>query len=134
MNFIFGSIYSYRDTAGQEDYDRLRPLSYTDAHCVLICFSVNDKTSFENVADKWIPEVTHFSKCPIVLVGLKSDLRNSDVECILEHDAKMLCAKWKLAGYLECSAKTMENVNSVFCEAAHLSMKKKKIRERCLLQ
>ena len=33
------------DTAGQEDYDKLRPLSYNGKHVVLICFSV-DRYSF----------------------------------------------------------------------------------------
>jgi len=37
------------DTAGQEDYDRLRPLSYPQTHVFLICFSVDSPTSFENV-------------------------------------------------------------------------------------
>lgn len=37
------------DTAGQEDYDRLRPLSYPQTDVFLICFSVNSPASFENV-------------------------------------------------------------------------------------
>ncbi|BEJ13631.1 hypothetical protein CspHIS471_0308050 [Cutaneotrichosporon sp. HIS471] len=45
------------DTAGQEDFDRLRSLSYLDTHVVLICFSVDDPISLENVEAKWAPEV-----------------------------------------------------------------------------
>jgi small GTP-binding protein len=37
------------DTAGQESYDRIRPLSYPDTDIFLICFSVAFKTSFKNV-------------------------------------------------------------------------------------
>ena len=37
------------DTPGQEDFDRLRPLSYQDAHVILICFSVDSLESLENV-------------------------------------------------------------------------------------
>src|ERR1044072_3632466 len=40
------------DTAGQEDYDRLRPLSYPDAHVVLICFSIDSPDSPHNGQQK----------------------------------------------------------------------------------
>ena len=50
------------DTAGQEDYDRLRPLSYPSTDVFLVCFSVISPASFENVKEKWFPEVHHH--CP----------------------------------------------------------------------
>ena len=40
------------DTAGQEDYDRLRPLSYPDADVLLICFAVDSPDTLENVPEK----------------------------------------------------------------------------------
>lgn len=40
------------DTAGQEEYDRLRPLSYPETHVILICFSVDVPASLENIEDK----------------------------------------------------------------------------------
>ena len=40
------------DTAGQEEYDRLRPLSYTNANVFLICYSCVSSTSYENVSAK----------------------------------------------------------------------------------
>ncbi|NWU67507.1 RHOF protein, partial [Pterocles burchelli] len=88
------------DTAGQEDYDRLRPLSYSDANVVIICFDVTSPSSYDNVLTKvtqrsrtrcpsgvpspqvtrvspqWYPEVNHFCKSiPVLLVGCKTDLR-----------------------------------------------------------
>ncbi|KAJ7894802.1 GTP-binding protein RHO-1 protein [Mycena leptocephala] len=64
------------DTAGQENYDRLRPLSYPNADVVLICFSVDSPDSLDNVKEAWIAEVMHFCRnIPVVLVGCKTDLR-----------------------------------------------------------
>ncbi|KAJ2713678.1 GTP-binding protein Rho1 [Coemansia spiralis] len=65
------------DTAGQEDYDRLRPLSYPDSHVILICFAIDSADSLENVQEKWISEVMHFCRgLPIILIGCKADLRD----------------------------------------------------------
>lgn len=91
--------------SGQEDYDRLRPLSYQNTHLVLICYDVMNPTSYDNVLIKvrpvtqpaclgggahrsglspdacplppqWFPEVTHFCRgTPMVLIGCKTDLR-----------------------------------------------------------
>ncbi|KAG0285174.1 GTP-binding protein Rho1, partial [Dissophora globulifera] len=64
------------DTAGQEDYDRLRPLSYPDSHVILICFAIDSPDSLENVQEKWFSEVQHFcGGLPILLVACKKDLR-----------------------------------------------------------
>jgi small GTP-binding protein len=65
------------DTAGQEEYDRLRPLSYANANVFLICFSVTNPVSYENVQAKWYPEVMHFCPdVPQILVGTKCDTRS----------------------------------------------------------
>ncbi|XP_076434776.1 rho-related GTP-binding protein RhoA-B-like [Babylonia areolata] len=72
-------LLSLFDTAGQEDYDYLRPLMYPETDIVLICFSVEDRASLRNVKERWQPEVRAYlaAKVPILLVGLKTDLRSS---------------------------------------------------------
>jgi Ras-related C3 botulinum toxin substrate 1 len=68
------------DTAGQQDYDRLRPLSYSMTDVFLLCFSVVSPTSLENAMTKWIREISyHAPNAPIILVGTKTDLREDPV-------------------------------------------------------
>lgn len=86
------------DTAGQEEFDRLRALSYEDTHVLMLCFSVwhcvlsvmpvmpklmraqvDSPDSFENVSSKWIAEINE--NCPgvrVVLTALKCDLRKDE--------------------------------------------------------
>ena len=64
------------DTAGQEGYDRLRPLSYPQTNVVLICFSLVNTDSYHNVTNKWHSEIRHhLPRVPIIIVGTKLDLR-----------------------------------------------------------
>lgn len=72
------------DTAGQEEYDRFRPISYPDTDVFLICFSIANPVSYKNVQEKWVPEIRHYCpNAPIVLVGTMSDLR-SDKETLAQ--------------------------------------------------
>ncbi|GEM11158.1 hypothetical protein Rt10032_c13g5175 [Rhodotorula toruloides] len=66
------------DTAGQEDYERLRPLSYSKSHVILIAFALDTPDSLENVSVKWIEEVRELCgpNIPVLLVGCKRDLRD----------------------------------------------------------
>ncbi|XP_067937402.1 uncharacterized protein [Watersipora subatra] len=65
---------NFWDTAGQDAYDKLRPLSYSDAHVALLVFSVTSQTTLNNVMAKWHPEFRHYCrKVPFLLVGNKTD-------------------------------------------------------------
>ncbi|KAM9410282.1 ras homolog family member Ua isoform 2-T2 [Pholidichthys leucotaenia] len=64
------------DTAGQDEFDKLRPLCYTSADVFLLCFSIVSPTSFQNVPEKWVPEIRKYAPlAPVVLVGTQCDLR-----------------------------------------------------------
>ena len=74
LTIILISFFLHRT---QEDYDRLRPLSYPQTDVFLVCFSVANPTSFENIRSKWWPEIQqHAPGCPFILVGTKGDLRD----------------------------------------------------------
>lgn len=61
---------------GQEDYDNIRPLSYAGTDVFIACFSLVNRTSFENISSKWFPELAETCpKVPIILVGTKLDLK-----------------------------------------------------------
>lgn len=115
------------DTAGQEEYDRLRPLSYPETDLIFVCFAIDCPNSLENVMDKWYPEVLHFCPyTPLVLVGLKSDLRFKKT-CIdmlktqgltpVTTEQGLAVAKKMRAQYMECSSKEMKGVDEIFEQA-----------------
>ncbi|KAI9365551.1 Rho small monomeric GTPase [Zopfochytrium polystomum] len=109
------------DTAGQEDYDVLRPLSYPDTSVFLVCYSVVSPSSFENVRAKWVPEIRHHSPgTPIVLVGTQSDLRDDAKKratAVSRGAGERVSRELGLAGHVECSALTRRGVRAVFDEA-----------------
>ncbi|GAB2285399.1 Ras- C3 botulinum toxin substrate 2 [Dionaea muscipula] len=134
------------DTAGQEDYNRLRPLSYRGADVFLLAFSLISKASYENISKKWISELQHYApNIPIILVGTKLDLRE-DNQFLSDHpDATPITAAQgeelkKMVGaaaYIECSSKTQQNVKAVFDTAIKVvllppkqQMKKKKKKRK----
>ncbi|XP_051518646.1 rho-related GTP-binding protein Rho6-like [Myxocyprinus asiaticus] len=118
------------DTSGSPYYDNVRPLCYSDADAVLLCFDISRPDTVESALKKWKAEIMDF--CPstrIILVGCKTDLR-TDVCTLMElsnqrltpisHEQGTLLAKQVGAEvYLECSAFTSEkSIHSVFRSAA----------------
>ena len=116
------------DTAGQEDYDRLRPLSYPQTDVFLICFSLISPASFENVRAKWYPEISHHCpNAPVILVGTKVDLREDketlerlrekQLSPITYQQGLQMAKEISAVKYLECSALTQKGLKNVFDES-----------------
>ncbi|KFH69581.1 GTP-binding protein rho2 [Podila verticillata NRRL 6337] len=114
------------DTAGQEAYERLRPLSYTKAHVIIIGYSVDTPDSLDNVTSKWIQEVqVHCPETPVILVGMKKDLRDDQAAAdqpkttrfVTTAEAERVAQEIGARNHLECSALTGDGVDDVF-EAA----------------
>ncbi|KAF5743933.1 rac-like GTP-binding protein ARAC8 [Tripterygium wilfordii] len=120
------------DTAGQEDYDKLRPLSYRGADVFVLAFSLVCQSSYENVSKRWIRELQRYApEVPIVLVGTKLGMDASsiivasiDINFVLiytqgEELQKQIGASY----YVECSSKTQQNVKAVFEAVIEVVMK-----------
>lgn len=143
------------DTAGQEEFDRLRALSYDDTQAIMLCFSVDSSDSLENVETKWKAEIAE--NCPqakIVLVALKCDLReendekgdnstngdnnNTERRPTVTYDEGLAVAK-KIGAlrYLECSAMRNRGVNEAFTEASRVALTVKPARaeekDKCVI-
>ncbi|EOY20640.1 RHO-related protein from plants 10 isoform 1 [Theobroma cacao] len=131
----------------QEDYNRLRPLSYRGADVFVLAFSLVSRASYENVLKKWIPELQHYAPgVPVVLVGTKlgallnwdsndpcpsKDLRE-DKHYLADHPGLLpvstaqgeeLRKQIGAAYYIECSSKTQQNVKAVFDAAIKVVIK-----------
>ncbi|XP_032301126.1 rho-related GTP-binding protein RhoD [Coturnix japonica] len=112
------------DTAGQEDYDRLRPLSYQNTNVVLICFDVTSRSSYDNILTKWYPEVNHFCKdVPVLLVGCKTDLRQGHHQPVTFQEGEAMARQVQAAAYLECSALQQDNVRDVFIKVCTIALR-----------
>jgi cell division control protein 42 len=115
------------DTAGQEDYDRLRPLSYPQTDVFLVCFSVTSPASFENVREKWFPEVHHHCPgVPCLIVGTQVDLRDDlsvreklakqKMQPVSKEAGERMAKELGAVKYVECSALTQYKLKDVFDE------------------
>jgi len=117
------------DTAGQEDYARLRPLSYPNTDVFLICFSMTSRVSLRNIQQKWIPELMQYHKShptetggkkpKFILVGNKQDLWSESTadDKITEAEIHKFIKETEsndIQGFKMCSAKTGDNVDNVF--------------------
>ncbi|GAM21464.1 hypothetical protein SAMD00019534_046390, partial [Acytostelium subglobosum LB1] len=116
------------DTAGQEDFDRIRHHSYSDADVVLMCYSVVNPSSFQNVLQKWMPEIKHYtSNVPVILVGTQTDMR--DDKSVVEYlalkklkpvtfeDGLLMQKRIGALSFSECSVKSEHGVEQLFNEA-----------------
>ena len=144
------------DSAGGEDYQRLRPLAFSETDIFLIGFDISNEETFKNVRTHYRPEILHhMPKTPWLLVGLKSDLRENEEEdeeenafekeghsrkkkkaCVSVERAKTEATELNATKYVECSALQGLGVNEVFSEAIKAAVQTALTKEgfkKCLL-
>lgn len=123
--------FSFWDTAGPEDYARLRPLSYPNTDIFLTCFSIVSEDSFVRVKSVWYPEVKHHCpNTPVYLVGMKVDLRDNEemVKTLQEKNRRMIsyeegrvmAERCGFDGYFECSSLLHQGLDEIFNSALNL--------------
>ncbi|KAG7278371.1 hypothetical protein CRUP_024616 [Coryphaenoides rupestris] len=124
-----------------DEFDKLRHFCYTRTDALLLCFSVVSPASFQNVWEKWVPEIRR--RCPLtplLLVGTQCDLRQ-DVKVLIElarrrerpvpeEDARALADKIGAVTYVECSALTQKNLKEVFDAAIAVALRQADRRVR----
>lgn len=127
---------SFFDTAGPEDYSRLRLLSYPMTNVFLVCFSLVSSFSFDEVRTKWVPEVRGCMRelCPrakLLLVGTKKDLLSDAAtlqrlaergeSVVTTQQAEAMAGELGCDGYIETSALSGEGVDEAIALALELA-------------
>ena len=97
------------DAAGQEMYDKIRGIYFKEAKGALICYDINNPLSFKNL-DKWVSDLEeNIGKVPTLLIGNKTDLERK----VSRKEGLKYANKHGFL-FIECSAKTGENVDDIF--------------------
>ncbi|XP_001943267.2 ras-related protein Rap-2b-like [Acyrthosiphon pisum] len=105
------------DTSGAYEFPAMRALSISSADAFVLVYSVTDPDSFQQAAAirDQIIETKHTADVPIVVVGNKLDLANSDRKVSYEETSCLVEVDWE-NGFVETSAKDNINVGEVFKE------------------
>jgi small GTP-binding protein len=98
------------DTAGQETYRSVIPISVREAHVAVIVYDMTSEESFRALSD-WINFVKSIEDATIVIVGNKSDLSHARAVSQLR---AFEFAKNEGLQYCETSACTGEGVDIAF--------------------
>ncbi|KAF9440200.1 hypothetical protein P691DRAFT_688481 [Macrolepiota fuliginosa MF-IS2] len=115
------------------NYNCLHPLSYPQTNAFLVCFSVTSPASFENVKEKWFPEVHHHCpSVPCLIVGMQINLRDDSqvIEKLARQKQRPITpeqgerlAMLGVVKYIECSALMQKGLKNVFDESIVAALK-----------
>ncbi|XP_057535779.1 ras-related protein RABC2a-like [Amaranthus tricolor] len=117
------------DTAGQERFRTLTSSYYRGAQGIILVYDVTRRETFTNLSDVWAKEVELYSTnqdCIKMLVGNKVD---KDSERAVTRDEGVALAQQLGSLFIECSAKTRENVEQCFEELASKIMDVPSLKE-----
>ena len=132
------AVMSLNDAAYQEEYDRLRRLSYYEANVMVLACNVCSGDSLERIQRFWIPEIQQqgYGEVPLILVGTETHLRDDPMwaskhpdedspsvsgEVVPTRKGRRVAKSLGAVAFLECSTATMENVETLFQLAARVA-------------
>lgn len=122
------------DTAGNDTFRQVRPMSYQQADVVLACYSVANPGSLANVRTKWIPEIRqNLPNTPVLLVATQTDQREQGphrASCVASAEGRRMAQDVRAKGYLECSSLSNRGVQQVFECAVRTAVTKARRRAR----
>jgi Ras-related C3 botulinum toxin substrate 1 len=108
------------DLSGGDGYAKMRAIAYKGTKVFIVCFSLINRASFENVLAKWRPELGATApRAPIVLVGTKADLKSKG-GAVSESEGRAMASQIGAVAYVECSTLTQQGLRAVFdaaCQA-----------------
>lgn len=109
------------DLSGGDGFAKMRAIAYRGTQVFIMCFSLTNRASFENVRAKWRPELGAIApRAPIVLVGTKADLKSKGA-AVSDGEARSMASQIGAFAYVECSTLTQQGLRAVFdaaCQAA----------------
>ena len=86
------------DAPGQDEFDRLRPLSYQDVNILLLMFNFNDRETFLKL-EQWMLEINYFGNdAKIILAGNNADSPVPNV--VYKHEIIDFCKKNQINYYV----------------------------------
>uniref|UniRef100_A0A194AP76 Putative cell division control protein 42-like protein n=1 Tax=Pinctada fucata TaxID=50426 RepID=A0A194AP76_PINFU len=109
------------DTTGKHDMARLRALSYVKSDVVIVCFSMINLETFNNVKKFWVAELRHhLPRAPFLLVGTHTDVRYNTPDIQLTTDSFVSPGRGSDSAleigaftYLECSSLTGDGIDEL---------------------
>ena len=123
FHFVFQSLNLFF----QRDSEMTYSSAVQECDVLIVCYSITDPDSFDNVRTSWIPELqTLKRRSRIILVGLQSDLRSSNSDCVSLKEGQYLCREIQADGFFECSSLRGVGIKPVFTSAVEITVRNRK--------
>lgn len=121
-----GDVYDLHVTDLAGEHEDLSSLPNPDVF--IVCFSLVDKDSLDNVEQFWMPRIRSLGKdIPVILVGTQLDMRKTNEQGhVSDEQGKFFAKQLKTNHYIECSAKMDFKIQDVFEKAVYAKIRHSK--------